>query len=311
MFFTFRRYCAALLWSMVALTTVVAAARGQTEVASPKKDLQRKFNAAYEKAEFPRAVEIGLKLTTLDPKDSLAAYDLARAYARNDDKAKALEWFKRCGDNGFIEIKMALDEPALDTIRSEQIYLDTLEVIRKKRREAYEQFKKDVAKNEPLVIVPPDYDSSSVAPLLVVLHGEGSSAAEWAKIWKESAAKMGAVLVAPQAFRPTDEGGLGWGETYEDAHRAVYITKQALDYAVGKYDIHPRNRILAGFSQGGAVALTTGYRYPFDVGGVIAIAAPYNPDIARAPSPLRSPTPKYYLMVGDKDEALKDSRKID
>jgi hypothetical protein len=53
-----RRYRAALVGAVPAFTVLAAASNAQTDVAAARKNLQRKFDAACEKAEFPRPAEI-------------------------------------------------------------------------------------------------------------------------------------------------------------------------------------------------------------------------------------------------------------
>jgi tetratricopeptide (TPR) repeat protein len=107
MLLTGHRYCGGLLVWGLALTTVAAAAIAQTDAAPKKEDLQREFNIACEKKDYPRAVDLGLKLAALDPKDFMSLYKLAAVYALNGDKANALKWFKSCADNGYTEIRTA------------------------------------------------------------------------------------------------------------------------------------------------------------------------------------------------------------
>lgn len=299
------RYWGGLLVWGLALTTVAAAAIAQTGTAPKKEDLQREFNNAYEKKDYPRAVDLGLKLAALDPKDFMSQYKLAAVYALNGDKANALKWFKGCADNGYTEIRTARIDPDFESIRHEEAFQDAIEIIRKNRRVAYEEFKARVAKKEPLVILPPNHDVATAAPLLIVLHDDGGTAEAIAEVFKEPAQSIGAILVAPRAVYSAKGGGYRWGKRYE----GNYVVMEALAYANSRHNIEPRRRVLAGFSQGGTIAMVAAYRNSFDFQGVIAIAPQYDSLYAPSPNPMRSPVPKYYLMVGAKDEALEDSRK--
>jgi predicted esterase len=137
------------------------------------------------------------------------------------------------------------------------------------------------------------------------MHDDGGTAEAIAEVFKESAQSIGAILVAPRAVYSAKGGGYRWGKGYEGDH----VVMEALAYANSHYNIEPRRRVVAGYSQGGTIAMVSAYRNPYEFQGVIAIAPQYDSLFAPPPNPMRSAVPKYYLMVGAKDEALEDSRK--
>ena len=299
------RYRGGLFALVFALTTMTAAAIGQTDAASKKEGLQREFNAACEEKDFPRAADIGLKLTALEPKDFVSQYRLAAVYALSGDRTNALKWFKNCADNGYSDIRTAKTDPDFESIRSDEAFQDALEVIRKNRRVAYEEFKVKAAEKEPLVILSPDHDNTTEAPLLIVMHDDGGTAEEFAEIFRDTAQRMGAILIAPRAVYPAEGGGYRWGKRYE----GDFVLMRALELTTNRYNTHQRQRVVVGLGEGGTIAMVSAYRHAQEFRGVIAVAPQYDPLFAPPPNPMRSRVPRYYLMVGDKDEALEDCRK--
>jgi phospholipase/carboxylesterase len=63
-----------------------------------------------------------------------------------------------------------------------------------------------------------------------------------------------------------------------------------------KRGIAPRNIVLAGFSQGGAIALQTGLRYPERLAGIMALSTylPMSDSIAAEASPANRDVPVFY-----------------
>ena len=290
---------------LLGLAILAAATAAQTDASSTKEDLQRKFNTACEKKDFASAIEIGLKVAELDPKDSMLQYRLASAYALNGDKTNALKWFKRCTENGYADIQTAKTDPDLEIIRADQAFQDALEVIRENRRVAYEEFKKKAAEMEPLVILPPNHDPAIAAPLLIVIHENGGNAEKIAEVFKEPAQRLRAILVAPRAVYPSPGGGYRWGNRYE----GDYLVMQAIEHAASHYNIDRRQRVVAGIGEGGTIALVSAYRHAQEFRGVIAVAPQYDPLYAPPPNPMSSRVPRYRLMVGVDDEALEGCRK--
>lgn len=308
-FTVFKWFAVPLASAFLVLGTATAA---QTDIGPAKTPaLAHEFDVAFQKGEYARAIEIGLKLAKLKPEDPNWSYNLARAYARKKDKANALKWLEKCATDGFTDLKRAKRDPDLAFIGSDQAYLDACEVIKKNRLAAWDVFKAKVAEKSPLVIVPEDYDESVPAPVLIVLHDRGGNSAEFVKVWREATQKAGVILVAPIAVCELEGGGFSWGESPDAAHEAAHSVMHALTHAIENYNVNPRRYLVGGLGQGASMALMTAYRYAHKIHGVIAVNALYDPSKAPPPNPLRSMPTRYFLMVGGDDkESLKDNRQI-
>lgn len=118
------------------------------------------------------------------------------------------------------------------------------------------------------------------APVLVVLHGLGAGPRSEVPYWKPVADKLGMVLVAPRS--PTRVGPVlsGWqraGATdstaadFYDLEEAAERVDAAVDEAARRSKVDRESVVLAGFSQGGGVALRLVADRPDRFRGAVAV----------------------------------------
>lgn len=96
--------------------------------------------------------------------------------------------------------------------------------------------------------VPNDYDAARRWPLVVVLHGAGSSAESFIKAWPEAATKYGWILLAVKSR----------GQAWEDSDGDVILG--AMDDVRKKYSIDRDRTYLIGYSSGGFMACRFGMK---------------------------------------------------
>ena len=106
---------------------------------------------------------------------------------------------------------------------------------------------------------------TSPPPLIVFLHGSGSSPDAWKDILAPHAEELGAVLLMPRAisalgFGPGDDLG-----TLQDALAAL----------AQEIPSDPRRRYLAGFSSGGAFALYLAHTSQGEWAATLGLGSPY------------------------------------
>jgi predicted esterase len=119
-----------------------------------------------------------------------------------------------------------------------------------------------------LVSVPAGYRPGRSWPVLIALHGYGSSAARFHLIWREAAATSGFVLITPQGEDRTEEGiGWSWGDSAED------IVRRSLEAAMTSVRIDESRIFLTGFSQGGTLTYEIALRHPHLFRGIAPIGA--------------------------------------
>ncbi|MFQ5461264.1 MAG: prolyl oligopeptidase family serine peptidase [Phycisphaerae bacterium] len=158
----------------------------------------------------------------------------------------------------------------------------------------------------PLIFTPPGYAPSMPAPLIVLLHGYGTTPEDIVAPWKHTAVEFGAILVAPRATRTVNHGqGFSW----ESVDVSDPVVVRAIDYVLAKYRVDKQRIVLCGFSQGGYLTYELGLRHAKMFCGLIPIAGRYDP-MRQAPTDVAAnQLPKVFIMVGGDDRTLESNRR--
>jgi predicted esterase len=148
------------------------------------------------------------------------------------------------------------------------------------------------ATRDALVHVPPDLDRARAAPLAVVLHGAGGSAAGALPMLRDAADAQGMLVVAPSSRRSTWDaivGGLGPDVAQVDA---------ALAWVFDRYPVDPSRIAIAGFSDGASYALVLGLAN----GDLFTHVLAFSPGFSAPPQ--RNGRPVLYVSHGTRDAVL-------
>ena len=108
------------------------------------------------------------------------------------------------------------------------------------------------AERDGLLRIPQSIATDRPAPLLVMLHGAGSSAAKVMPIVADAAEAHGVVVLAPDSRGPT------WDVIREDYGADVAFLDHALAELFRTCAIDPARIAIAGFSDGASYALSLG-----------------------------------------------------
>lgn len=133
---------------------------------------------------------------------------------------------------------------------------------------------------------PAAYSATEPLQLLVALHGEDQDSYACLQFWKSYADNAGFILLCPSL--PVVNGAI-------DSAQAQSRLGPILQAVYSEMSIRDQF-FLAGFSQGGEVALAYAYQYPTAVSGVSVISAGNFPP----PAPGASGLP-ILITVGDQD----------
>ena len=136
--------------------------------------------------------------------------------------------------------------------------------------------------------LPYSADPHAALPVIVFLHGSGSSPQSWMPLVQPIAEDLGVVVVLPQATSP-----LGWGIGPDDE-----TILAALDAVRHDLTVDAARVAIAGHSSGGAFAYVVAYFEPLGFSGVAAFSAPYRTVLWVADAPYQAPL---YLFYGDQD----------
>lgn len=134
----------------------------------------------------------------------------------------------------------------------------------------------------PYVLNVPSGQADDVPmPLVVVLHGRGADANDLADLAPMMDAPEGYRFVFPNAPKPfAPYPGMtfgftwfdGWPPTRESIAASRALLLKFLDEIVDRYPPKDGKLILAGFSQGGLMALDAGFRTAQPLGGIVCMS---------------------------------------
>lgn len=161
--------------------------------------------------------------------------------------------------------------------------------------------------------VPGANASGERPPLLILLHGVGANERQMAQLAPAFDPRFVVVSArSPLAFGPD---AFGWFHVTftaqgplieaEEARAGWKLVARFVDEAVAAYDADPTRVYLAGFSQGGIMALATLLTAPEKLAGVVSMSGRLLPEVlphAASPDAVRG---KRVLIVhGERDEKL-------
>ena len=153
------------------------------------------------------------------------------------------------------------------------------------------------------LVAPIKYEKNYSYPLLVWLHGSGSSEAELFDVAPQISSRN-YVAVAPRGLvasrddvvcrrsngrlvveKARRETYYDWPETDEGVSEAENLVFYSIDQALAKFNVHRRRVFLLGRGTGGTMALSDALRNPREFAGVVSIDGAF-PTLER--QPLRS-----------------------
>jgi|GEM_PF-3298656 len=280
-------------------------------------EIESAFAEAFDSQNYAQMVKAGLPLAERLPGDTHLQFLLSQAYVNLDDHENALKWLTKCAEGGYRNIGPSKKWKDFKALEKDPKYEQAMALIRESRTKGWEAFTQAIKAKKPLVVLPPKHDSETSMPILLVLHRRGGTPEEIAEVFKPVAARIGAVLVAPRSIHKAAEGGWTWGTEHgwryqrESVHEAVATVLTAAEGVVKEYPINHEKFLVAGFSQGADVALWVTAHQSILVSGVLAIAPRDYELFERYRGSIRPMAPKFYLLVGSKDERLADVLQIE
>jgi predicted esterase len=147
-----------------------------------------------------------------------------------------------------------------------------------------------------LSYVPESLDTTQPAPVIVFLHGHGSSPEGWQPFLAPLAEEQRFVLLLPKAgVRVDGYPAFGVGKDAE-------IIDQSLAALAARVPIDTRRIGLAGHSAGGAFALVLAYTTPARFNGVFALASSYR-TVAQLADVQHAPPIRFYYGTADPNYA--------
>lgn len=254
------------------------------------------FERAMLAGQYERALILAKRLAEENPKSTIVAYNVGCVLSRLGEKDEAIRWLMRSAENGFSGVRSLETDEDLAGVRDHEGFAAVLERVNANVAERFERFKQAAREAEPVVKLPQRFDAKTPTPLIIALHGTGGDGAQMARLLERPAREVGAILIAPDALRPS---GPGYSWTYRD--ESEWLVLKMIQDARSKWNVGPV--ILVGYSQGANIALAMGQTHPTEFAGVIPVAGHYEADLAEAPR--EGDRPRWCLLIGARDEWAK------
>ena len=227
----------------------------------------------------------------LRPQDSVAAYNLACAFALMGRSDAALEALGQAADAGFCYRVDAIESLRGDADLAslhEDPRFDALVARMFEQRERADRFASEAAS-----WVPPSIEGLGSIGVLVVLHDAGETKDEIiAGPWRRVADELGYALLAPSGRVPVGidpADGVRWAEDVETyADNPSYFERpvgEALQSFRERWPVDPKRILIAGHGLGGTLAFNVAIHSAEVYGGVVLVDAAVHDGLASQKAP--------------------------
>lgn len=257
--------------------------------------------AAEEAKNWAQAAELYAEVLKLNPHEPVSMVSRARSLCHLGRCAEAPRLLAGAVESGWNQADLLRSDPAFESLRGSEEFAKLFARI------------EQIEAENILVYVPPGVDATKPAPLIVAFHGRGENPHLFLPTWKEAADSLGAVVAAPRGPHRLNNGLINVWESPEarkerrsaevDTAACARLLDEAIALAEKRCRIDPQRIVLAGYSQGGAVALELLAEQPQRFAGAFAQATLYR---ERGVEHWRAAAAKHagrvYLLAGELDK---------
>jgi len=248
---------------------------------------------AYSAGDYPLAIGLFKKGFILRPDYSALAYNISCCYALSGEKDSAIAWLEKTFELGSY---LFLEDEDLASLHSDNRYR---ELALRAEQELAELRSKDW---EPLIKLPDGYSEDKVYPVVIGLHGFGTSPIDFAKSIESAVLEDGYVFCCPYGTFIGGTTAFGWGDC-DDAEQRILQTVQ---YIRDSVTVDDNRLVLLGFSEGGSMAFCTGLKNPERFAAIISVAGYYDHGLNEyLEHTLNVPV---YMMIGENDFQVESNR---
>jgi len=250
------------------------------------------------KGEYQIAIENYKSVLRFRPEHTAVTYNIACCYSLLNNRPEALKWLNKAIDLGLY----AFDEDEdLNNIRETKEYKKLLN----KANKLLNQMKQ--TKLEPVVIIPSDYGTNKIYPLLICMHGWGSNPIDLSKNFQKIPDLTGYILCFPYGSQIMGKTIFGWGEG-DSAEKRI---NETIEFIQNRYKIDKERIILLGFSQGGTMAYYMGLKDAELFRGIIAIAGFYDTTFNQYLTNVKDKKIKFVVMIGGDEPEYRIQANLD
>jgi predicted esterase len=286
---------------LVVPRTSVAQPQLTPEQARALRELDGKASEAYAAGEYEAGLLYVQEMLKVVPNEPDMLYNMACFHALLGHKEEAMTWMDKSVSAGFDNIDLLRRDTDLDSLREDPRFARYLVRVEQASQRAPNA--PAVDEDYVRIIEPPGYDTAKKYPVVIVLHRYGRSADHVAEHWKDAAAQVGALLVAPQAPLPMSSTAFQWG----DAGKANETVLKTLERIKASYGVDEEHIVLGGFSQGAAMAVGVGLANPDLFCGLLPVAGRIRPPPPGVLSGAGAKKLRVCVLVGAEDKQRADA----
>ena len=263
---------------------------------------------AYARRDFSAAAGHYELVAQLLPHEPLTRFRWACCLALQGQADRAFEELNASVRAGWDDPERIAEAEELTVLREDSRFQQCLAQARACRDEDW------------IISAAQDVDPQEPHGVLLLLHGLGCGPRSEVPYWMATAEKMKLIVVAPRATTRVASMLYGWqpqsgtrmstSEPYYDVAAAVARIDQSLAAAAQRFAIDSDRVVLAGFSQGGGVALHVLREQSDRFRGAVVVNCRYPAGPARRwPQPRDGGWPRVQVLAGQLDPLVPDSRR--
>jgi phospholipase/carboxylesterase len=213
--------------------------------------------------------------------------------------AEVMSVFQQGLDSGLWWAEELFADPDLNAVREMPEFKRLVAESQKRQEEARTQIERDQ------IILLPDAPGRGGYPLLIALHGhKGNKESNLEHL--EVTRQKGWMVLSAQSTQPLFPGSYCW----DNPEQGLADMGSYYEQITQTYQIDPQRIVIAGFSQGGGMAIHTALSGKINVRGFIAVACWWPDPESLAPQNGDARGLRGYFVIGEKDHTLQTTREI-
>ena len=192
------------------------------------------------------------------------SYWIGCLQSRLGESEEALQMLEKASKDGIWWPDQALlMEPDLESLQNRPEFKAIIAESQRLKQRALLKAKPGV-----MVLTPRNFSPEERHPLIIALTPRVGHPGEFAENWN-GARNQGFLLAVPHSSQPISSEEYCWDNPERSEHEVAWAYKQVRD----KYNVDPAKVIVAGFSQGAALAMYLTLNRTFPCRGFITVAA--------------------------------------
>ena len=220
--------------------------------------------------------------------------------SRLGESGEALQTLEKASKDGIWWPEQALMmEPDLEPLQGRSEFKVIIAESRRLKQRALLRAKPGV-----MVLTPRNFSPEERHPLVIALTPRVGHSGEFAEHWN-GARNQGFLLAVPHSSQPISSEEYCWDNPERSEHEVAWAYKQVRD----KYNVDPAKVIVAGFSQGAALAIYLTLSRTFPCRGFIAVAASDWVAPEDKPANQREPSKRSIRVVHQREERERIERR--